>query len=90
MVRLKDRATARCSTTTTISIPYGAIKSRERRTDGLPVQLFQFLMVRLKVPSVGLDNLTIDKFQFLMVRLKVSPRLPPPRNISNFNSLWCD
>ena len=54
-----------------ISIPYGAIKRVVIGARRVQTQLFQFLMVRLKVADGTRINLSVGLFQFLMVRLKV-------------------
>jgi len=53
-----------------ISIPYGAIKRVPTIIKKSEVNIFQFLMVRLKV--IGLASVLFfqSAFQFLMVRLK--------------------
>ena len=53
-----------------ISIPYGAIKSRDRYGVESMFNKFQFLMVRLKVYSYLFSFCIYILFQFLMVRLK--------------------
>jgi len=53
-----------------ISIPYGAIKRNTQEAENQAKNLFQFLMVRLKVFIwMNLEHIII-RFQFLMVRLK--------------------
>ena len=57
---------------TQVSIPYGSIKRCESAWDFGRVDMFQFLMVRLKVLPVLYGNSVQYLFQFLMVRLKAS------------------
>ena len=48
MVRLKGNSTFQKTTKSTISIPYGAIKSYNGLLHNNMTKIFQFLMVRLK------------------------------------------
>ncbi len=70
MVRLKEVSLYTLYTFNFISIPYGAIKSKNGMVKAEDLTPFQFLMVRLKV--IDLLNLPVAFiiFQFLMVRLK--------------------
>mgnify|MGYP006914491611 CR=1 FL=1 len=53
-------------------------------------RIFQFLMVRLKAPSVIKATPLLSLFQFLMVRLKdLQTHIRQFARI-HFNSLWCD
>ena len=54
------------------------------------VDVFQFLMVRLKVNNKIKARLELNKFQFLMVRLKETIVVKNTPNNNDFNSLWCD
>ncbi len=69
MVRLKDILLLNGQFFCNISIPYGAIKRNQAFRSGIVKQIFQFLMVRLKV-AYNFKDLYDEKFQFLMVRLK--------------------
>jgi len=68
-VRLKDTYTIYESSCFTISIPFGAIKSPYYEVDAPEANLFQFLLVRLKV-ACGWIIVVFFRFQFLLVRLK--------------------
>ena len=69
MVQLKEPLCPCYTTELIVSIPYGTIKRKIEFAVGEVFQLFQFLMVQLKV----LEQNTIAEmmsFQFLMVQLK--------------------
>ena len=69
MVQLKEPLCPCYTTALIVSIPYGTIKRKIEFAVGEVFQLFQFLMVQLKV----LEQNTIAEmmsFQFLMVQLK--------------------
>ncbi len=69
MVRLKAHCGNLRRQFSSISIPYGAIKRISLSMPNSHINLFQFLMVRLKVSRQNF--LVVDIiFQFLMVRLK--------------------
>ncbi len=53
-----------------ISIPSGAIKSEFAFPLNAPINVFQFLLVRLKVIVEFTPELLNKIFQFLLVRLK--------------------
>ena len=59
-------------------------------TIGANAELFQFLMVRLKVIGQYAFSNSNFRFQFLMVRLKVCKLIGRNTALTNFNSLWCD